>query len=60
MNVGRSAVSACAVTAICNANEYSFHGNETLTHEDTLVMPSSIEEKKKYARTFAKWRTPKL
>lgn len=57
MNVGRSAASACAVTDIYNARDYSFHGNEELTSsEENLTRPTSVEENTKYAKTLARWR----
>lgn len=56
MNVGRSAASACAVTDIYNARDYSFHAKGKRSNEDDVTGLTSTEENIKYAKTLTQWR----
>jgi hypothetical protein len=56
MNIGRSAVSACAVTDIYNARDFSYHGNAIECIAQKLKSPTKAEMNVEYAHHLARWR----
>lgn len=62
MNIGRSAVSACAMRDIYNARDFSFHGNGSTCPgaEAKLKTPTKPAENAEFASRFANWRKSPL
>lgn len=59
MNLGRSAVSACAIRDLYNSQDFTFHGNVQVDpSEMKLKTPTKTRENVEFANILAQWRGP--